>query len=75
MENEAKCSLSAAKTCGSKKGAGRGLMISVLVGCEMRDASNWEEHKNAHNKDKEIGSSSLQSSRRPAQAHRNPLVD
>jgi hypothetical protein len=37
VENEAKCCRSASRIKGSKKGAGRGVMISVLVGCERRE--------------------------------------
>jgi hypothetical protein len=37
VENEAKCCLSASRITGSKKGAGRGVMISVLVGCSRRE--------------------------------------
>jgi len=37
VEYEAKCCLSASSIKGSKKGAGRGVMISVLVGWERRE--------------------------------------
>jgi hypothetical protein len=40
VENEAKCCRSASRIAGSKKGAGRGVMISVLVRRERR-----EEHE------------------------------
>ena len=37
MEYEAKCCRSASRIKGSKKGAGSGVMISVLVGCSRRE--------------------------------------
>ena len=37
VENDAKCCRSASSIKGSKKGAGRGVMISVLVGWERRE--------------------------------------
>ena len=41
VENEEKCCQSAPRIEGSKKGAGRGVMISVLVGCSSGE--RWEE--------------------------------
>jgi hypothetical protein len=37
VENEARCCRSASRIKGSKKGAGRGVMINVLVGCSRRE--------------------------------------
>ena len=42
MENDAKCCRSASSIKGSKKGAGRGVTISVLVGWDRRERR--EEH-------------------------------
>ena len=36
MKNEANCSLGTSRTGGSKKGAGGGIMLRVLVGYETR---------------------------------------
>ena len=41
VENEGKCCQSAPRIEGSKKGAGRGFMISALVDCSRRE--RWEE--------------------------------
>ena len=37
VKNEAECCRSTSRIKGSKEGAGRGVMISVLVGCSTRE--------------------------------------